>query len=73
MRKKYQELVYIGKKIKSYRQEANLTQESLAELANLDIGYISDLERGICNISVLNLIRIARALNIKPRDLFPEV
>ena len=51
--------------IKYYRIKANLTQENLAENANVTAKYISDLERGIFNVSLEKLEQIAEALNIE--------
>lgn len=51
--------------IKYYRIKANLTQEDLAEKANVTSKYISDLERGIFNVSLEKLEQIAEALNIE--------
>ena len=51
--------------IKYYRIKANLTQEDLAENANVTAKYISDLERGIFNVSLEKLEQIANALNIE--------
>jgi transcriptional regulator with XRE-family HTH domain len=41
-----------------------MSQESLAALAQLDRSYMSSVERGLRNISVLNLARIATALDV---------
>ena len=51
--------------IKYYRIKAYLTQEDLAEKANVTSKYISDLERGIFNVSLEKLEQIANALNIE--------
>lgn len=51
--------------IKYYRIKANLTQEDLAEKANVTSKYISDLERGIFNVSLEKLEQIAETLNIE--------
>ena len=51
--------------IKYYRIKANLTQEDLAEKADVTSKYISDLERGIFNVSLQKLEQIANALNIE--------
>ncbi len=51
--------------IKYYRIKANLTQEDLAEKADVTSKYISDLERGIFNVSLEKLEQIAETLNIE--------
>lgn len=51
--------------IKYYRIKKNLTQEDLAEKVNLTSKYISDLERGVFNVSLEKLEQIANVLNIE--------
>jgi transcriptional regulator with XRE-family HTH domain len=60
----------IGLAIRSQRRAHNLSQEALAALAGLDRSYVSSVERGLRNVSVLNLARIAAALNTSVWDLF---
>ena len=54
----------IGSKIRQLRLEAGLSQEKLSFESNLDRTYIGSVERGERNIAVINLNRIAKALNI---------
>ena len=49
--------------------ERGLAEESLGFEADLDRTYISSVERGKRNISLLNIHRLARALRVNPRDL----
>ena len=63
----------LGKQIRFYRRLNRLTQEKLAEKAELAPSYVSDVERGRVNISVDALQRIARAMGISLRDLFDKV
>ena len=51
------------------RLAKNLTQEKLAEAADLHTNYISSVERGERNISICNIERIARALNVPMPEL----
>lgn len=60
----------IGKRIKELRLDNKLTQEKFAELCGLDRTYITSLERGQRNISIVNLEKITNALNISLRDFF---
>lgn len=60
----------LGQKVRLYRKLCGLTQERLAEKADLVPSYISDVERGRENISVDALRRIAKALNVGLEDLF---
>jgi transcriptional regulator with XRE-family HTH domain len=60
----------LGEKVKFYRKLAGLTQEKLAEKADLAPSYVSDVERGRENVSTDTLARITKALGIKFEDLF---
>jgi transcriptional regulator with XRE-family HTH domain len=59
----------IGLTIRSLRRERGLSQEALADLAHIDRSYMSSVERGLRNISVLNIARVATALDVPVRDL----
>jgi transcriptional regulator with XRE-family HTH domain len=59
----------IGLTIRALRRERGLSQEALAELAQIDRSYMSSVERGLRNVSVLNVARIAAALDVPVRDL----
>lgn len=58
--------VRFGKVIQSLRAERKISQETLAELCELDRTYISSVERGCRNISLVNIIKIANALDVDP-------
>jgi transcriptional regulator with XRE-family HTH domain len=58
-----------GTRIKSIRLERGLSQEQLGLIAELDRTYISGIERGLRNVSLINLERLALALNIEPAEL----
>jgi transcriptional regulator with XRE-family HTH domain len=53
----------LGKAIREARLERGLSQEGLAALAGLDRTYVGGIERGERNVAILNLCRIARALD----------
>lgn len=59
----------LGNKIRAYRKRARLSQEKLAELAELSRNYIGEVERGEKAISVDALTQIAEALGRKPYEL----
>jgi XRE family transcriptional regulator, regulator of sulfur utilization len=69
--KKHREV--LGEMIRLYRKRAGLSQEKLAEKAELHPTYISHLECGKKTISADALIRIAKALKVRLRDLVWEV
>lgn len=62
----------IGERIKTLRQLSNLTQEELAERANLTKGFISQVERDLTSISLDSLIQILDALDEDISDFFKE-
>lgn len=62
-------LTAFGKSLRRERETRKLTQEKLAEKANLDPTYISGIERGVRNPSLLSIVRIAKALGTTTSDL----
>ena len=67
------DLKKLGARVRLLRVAAGLSQEDLAELAGLHRTYVGGVERGERNISVLNLIQIARALKVRVSELFTDV
>ncbi len=63
-------LLKFGKRIRSERLKQNLSQEELAELANVHRTYIGMIERGEKNISLINIEKLSQALHIKISELF---
>ncbi|WP_299796667.1 helix-turn-helix transcriptional regulator [uncultured Shewanella sp.] len=62
-------LAAFGAHIKKLRLSNSLSQEQLALRADIDRTYISGIERGKRNVSVINLFKIADALNIPASTL----
>jgi transcriptional regulator with XRE-family HTH domain len=58
--------------LRQIRQNMGLSQEELAHLCNLDRSYVGGVERGERNISLVNIHKIANALNISPREFFND-
>lgn len=58
--------------LKALRKAQHLTQEQLAEKASLHINYVSAVERGLKNISIQNIDKLARALGVTMRVLVDE-
>ena len=63
---------YVGQKIRELRKEKDLTQEGLSLITELDRTYIASVEVGNRNISIKNLEKIARALDISLSDFFGD-
>ncbi len=55
-----------GNHVRTLRLERNLSQEKLAELADLHRNDVGGVERGERNIALVNILRLARALRVKP-------
>ncbi|MFC6634025.1 helix-turn-helix domain-containing protein [Microbulbifer taiwanensis] len=58
-----------GEHIRELRVRLDLTQEDLGGLCELDRTYISGIETGKRNCSLLNLFKLAEALQVEPKDL----
>ena len=59
-----------GNRIRDFRMQKALSQEKLAEQSGLHRTYIGMVERGEKNVSLKNILKISKALNIKPEELF---
>jgi transcriptional regulator with XRE-family HTH domain len=59
-----------GQRIKKIRKEKGISQEELAFSCGLHRTYISDVERGTRNVSIDNIYKISRALDIPLKYLF---
>ncbi|MBQ8458991.1 helix-turn-helix transcriptional regulator [bacterium] len=60
----------LGKRIKELRKRQHLTQEKLAELADIEIPSLSNIENGKNYPNHETLGKIANALNVKPHELY---
>jgi transcriptional regulator with XRE-family HTH domain len=65
-------MIKIGERIRNLRELSNLTQEELAERANLTKGFISQIERDLTSISLDSLIQILEAMDENLSDFFRE-
>ena len=59
----------VGRRVKRIREEKNLTQEQLAELSGFSQQYISGLEHGHRNPTIVSLFELAQALGVSHVDL----
>jgi transcriptional regulator with XRE-family HTH domain len=59
-----------GERLRALRERAALSQEALAAKAGIHRTYMGGVERGERNVSLKNIIRLAAALGVHPRDLF---
>lgn len=58
-----------GKKVMERRQSLKISQETLANMANIDRTYLPDIEKGKRNVSLKIADKIAKALNVPLKDL----
>ena len=62
----------VGNNVKKYRLERHMTQDELAERANISISYCANIERGVKNMSLLVLRNISDALQVSTDCLLYE-
>lgn len=67
------ELKLLGQNIRELRKQKGYSQESFANATGLGRSYYGGVERGERNIAALNLIRIARALDVNVGQLFTGI
>ena len=65
-------LIRFGRRVTFLRKRAGLSQEALSLISGLARSYLGGVERGQRNISLLNICRLATALQISPAALFEE-
>lgn len=62
--------LYLGRRVKYLRHHSNLTQAQLAEMTNLSINYISEIETGVASPTLKTLLSLAQELNVEMKELF---
>ncbi len=62
----------IGQRIKELREKAEMSQKDLAYTADLDRSYIASIENGQRNVSIVNIEKIANALNVTLKEFFND-
>jgi transcriptional regulator with XRE-family HTH domain len=65
--------VQLGKALRKERLQLGLSQEGLAEKADLHWTYIGGIERGERNVSLLNIVKLAHALGTTPSRLLKDI
>jgi transcriptional regulator with XRE-family HTH domain len=66
------ELVSLGAEIKALRLKKGLSQEAFADELGIDRSYVGGIERGEHNVALVNLLKIASALNISLAQLIQK-
>jgi transcriptional regulator with XRE-family HTH domain len=62
-----------GERVRELRAALGISQEAFAAKCQLDRTYISGIERGKRNVSLLNIVRIAKALDVSVAELVKTV
>ena len=60
----------VGKRVKELRNKLSMSQEELADIAQLDRTYITSVEHGKRNISIVNVEKLANALQVSLAEFF---
>lgn len=63
----------IGRKLRAYRRKMGMTQEELAEKAELHYTYIGQVERGEKNLTLVSMEKILNALEVSFKELFEDI
>jgi transcriptional regulator with XRE-family HTH domain len=58
-----------GERVRAQRELAGRTQRQVAERAHVEVRYLSDVERGLRNVGLENIVRIAYGLDVDPAVL----
>ncbi|MGH1429378.1 MAG: helix-turn-helix domain-containing protein [Arenicella sp.] len=66
-------LVLIGKRIRKIRESTGMTQDQAALEIGFSRSYYGEVERGVRNISSLNLVKIAKNFKVEVGNLFPAI
>lgn len=64
--------IAFGKIVRRLREDLFMSQENLAEKANLNTNYVGSIERGERNVGLEVIYRLAYALKVHPRSLLPD-
>jgi len=65
-------LIVFGDRVRELRKQLNISQEELAYRANLHRTYIGMIERAEKNITLINIRKIANALDVSIKDIFDD-
>lgn len=64
--------IRFGVRLRELRRQSGVSQEKLADLAGLHRTYVSSIERGERNVSLVNIERLAAALGVTMAELMPD-
>lgn len=61
--------MFLGQKIRKEREKRGISQEKFGEIAKVHRTYVGMIERGEKNITLQNMVKFAKALDLNVRDL----
>jgi transcriptional regulator with XRE-family HTH domain len=65
--------IVFGRRVRELRLARGLSQEKLAEQADLHRNYVGGVERGERNVSLVNIVKLAHGLNVRPTKLIEPI
>ncbi len=65
--------IIFGRRVRQLRLERRFSQEKLAELADLHRNYVGGVERGERNVSLVNIVKLAHGLSVRPTKLIEPI
>ena len=65
--------ILVGRRVRELRLARQLSQEKLAELADLHRNYVGGVERGERNVSLVNIVKLAHGLDVRPTKLIEPI
>ncbi len=65
-------LIAFGDAVRRVRASGGISQEELAHRAEIDRAHIGNIERGLSNITLMNLLKVAAALDVTAADLLAQ-
>jgi transcriptional regulator with XRE-family HTH domain len=65
--------IAFGRRVRELRVERSLSQEQLAELADLHRNYVGGIERGERNVGLLNIVKLAQGLRVRAAKLLETI
>lgn len=63
----------LGEHIRQLRQDRALSQEALAEMAEIHRNFLSGIERGKKGMTIETLLRLSRALEVTPQSIITAI
>lgn len=67
------ELIAFGQAVRKHRKALGYSQEAFGDVCGIDRSYMGGIERGEHNLALINILKIIRALQLKPSIFFREI